>query len=119
MNRARPVAAAVLLALFLAVTLGADQPADKKDQKDKKDDARTVTIKNLKYDPKEIRIKAGQKLVWINKDDNDHTVTADDNSFKSDNLGNGDKFEFTFKKPGKYTYHCKYHPRMKAVVIVE
>ena len=24
-----------------------------------------------------------------------------------------------FDKPGKYKYHCEYHPRMKATIVVE
>src|SRR5437588_2082879 len=85
----------------------------------KDEDARTVTIKDLKYDPAKMTIKAGQTVTWINKDDNDHTVIGDNDAFKSENLGSGDTFKYTFKDPGKYPYHCKYHPRMKAVVIVE
>ena len=49
----------------------------------------------------------------------DHTVTADDGSFDSGNLPDGKTFRHTFKKPGKYKYHCEYHPRDKAVVVVE
>ena len=58
-------------------------------------------------------------FIWTNADDNDHTVTSDDKDvFASDNLGNGDKFRFKFEKAGKFPYHCKYHPRMKGVIIV-
>jgi plastocyanin len=91
----------------------------------KQDDAKVnkVTIKNLKYEPAEISVKTGETVVWTNKDDNDHTVTGDnggpDDAFKSDNLGSGDKFNYTFAKKGKYKYHCKYHPRMKGTVTVQ
>ena len=34
---------------------------------------------------------------------------ADDGSFKSDALKQGDKFEHTFSRPGKYPYHCEFH----------
>ena len=90
----------------------------------KSPDAHKVTIKNLKYDPPKLTIKPGETVVWTNLDDNDHTVIADDKDangnpvFASDNLGNGDKFQFTFAKRGKFPYHCKYHPRMKGIVIV-
>src|SRR5215211_9323055 len=75
-----------------------------------------VSIQNIKYEPKEVKIKKGDTVVWTNGDERDHTVTADDGSFKSKNLGAGDTFSQTFKKAGKYKYHCNYHPRMKAMV---
>jgi plastocyanin len=100
--------------LLLSVTLAADA---------KQDDSKLhkVTIKNLKYDPANLSIKTGETVMWINKDDNDHTVTPDDaDAFKpSDNLGSGDTFKYTFDKKGKFKYHCKYHPRMKGMVVVQ
>jgi plastocyanin len=83
------------------------------------DKARTVTIKSLKYNPAKITVKAGDEVLWINADDNDHTVTSDEkDGFGSDNLAHGDKFRHTFEKKGTFAYHCKYHPRMKGVVVV-
>jgi plastocyanin len=103
-----------LAVLFLAVSFA---PAAKdKDDDDAK--AHKVTIQNLKYDPAKLTIKPGETVLWINKDDNDHTVIADDDSFKSDNLSTGDKFSHTFDKKGTFKYHCKYHPRMKGQVLV-
>ena len=88
----------------------------------KSDDAKVhkVTIKNLKYSPEKLQIRPGETVVWTNKDDNNHTVTADDpKAFdSSDNLGAGDTFSHTFDKAGKFLYHCKYHPRMKGVITV-
>ena len=88
------------------------------------DNAHKITIKNLKYDPAKLTIKAGESVLWINDDDNDHTVTSDEKGekdkplFDSENLGRGDKFRHTFEQAGKFPYHCQYHPRMKAIVIV-
>ena len=78
-----------------------------------------VSIKDLKYNPRELKVKKGDTVVWTNSDERDHTVTADDGSFKSLNLGDGDHFTQKFDKAGKYKYHCEYHPRMKATVVVE
>jgi plastocyanin len=36
-------------------------------------------------------------------------VDADDGSFKSDILKEGDTFEHTFDKPGTYRYYCRFH----------
>jgi len=77
-----------------------------------------VTI-GARYAPAEVKVKAGDTVVWVNAGEKDHTVTADDGSFDSGNLPDGKTFRHTFKKPGKYKYHCEYHPRDKAVVVVE
>ena len=104
------------IAILAVVTLliGVSFAADAKD-----DNSHKVTIKNLKYDPPKLTIKPGETVQWVNKDDNDHTVIADDDSFASENLGSGDKFSHTFEKKGTYKYHCKYHPRMKGQVLVQ
>ena len=64
-------------------------------------------------------MKKGVTVTWTNADERDHTVTADDDSFKSGNLGDGSTFRQKFDKPGRFKYHCEYHPRMKATIVVE
>ena len=97
--------AAILLALLLAPSVLA------KDHK--------VAIKDVKFTPKELKVKKGDTVTWTNSDERDHTVTADDKSFDSGNVGDGNSFRQKFEKPGKYKYHCEYHPRMKATIVVE
>ena len=84
-----------------------------------KDDAVVVSMKNKKFDSTKVTIKVGQTVKWVNEDEHDHTVVADDGSFKSENIGSDEDFAFTFKKAGKYSYTCTYHPRMKGVILVE
>ena len=108
-RRPLPVAACALLLLFVGAVA-----APAKDQKEHK-----VSIDGLKYSPKELKIKKGETVVWTNADDRDHTVTADDGSFTSKKIASGDTYERKFAKAGKYKYHCDYHPRMKAIVVVE
>jgi plastocyanin len=79
-----------------------------------------VTMKDVSYSPKELKVKKGDTVVWTNSDERDHTVTADDGkSFQSGNIADGESFKQRFDKPGKYKYHCEYHPRMKATIVVE
>ncbi len=82
-------------------------------------EARRVTIKNKDYHPATLTVKVGQTVEWHNEDDRDHTVTADDNAFKSGNISAGQSFTHRFTKAGEYPYNCAYHPRMKGKVIVE
>ena len=97
------------LALVLALLLGPAALA--KEHK--------VAIKDVKFTPRELKVKKGDTVVWTNSDERDHTVTADDGAFKSGNIGDGGSFRQKFEKPGRFKYHCEYHPRMKATVVVE
>jgi plastocyanin len=78
----------------------------------------TTLIEDYAYKPPSITIHPGTTVVWTNKDDDPHTVTADDKLFDSKGLCQGDTYHFTFEKPGRYTYHCAAHPFMKGVIIV-
>ena len=86
------------------------------------DKAPKVTIDELKYDPAKLTVKVGQTVTWTNQDDHDHTVVSKNApkelAFESENLGRGDTFKHTFKQAGKFEYFCRYHPRMKGLVIV-
>jgi plastocyanin len=77
-----------------------------------------VSISNLKFKPPVVQIEPGDTVTWVNEDDADHTVTADDKSFKSGNLAAGKSFSQKFDKAGEFSYHCDYHPRMKGKVVV-
>ena len=107
---------AALLMLIVSCTLvtAADKPTDKKASS-----RHEVSASGLQFKPATLKIKAGDTVVWTNNDDRDHTVTAKDGSFKSDNLRPGETFEHTFVKSGKFPYGCSYHPRMKGEISVE
>ena len=78
-----------------------------------------VDIADYAFKPATVTVAPGATLTWTNHDDDPHTVTADDASFDSHGLGQGDTYRRTFTKPGRYPYHCAAHPFMKGVVIVE
>jgi plastocyanin len=78
-----------------------------------------ANIDNFVFAPKQLTVKAGTTVVWTNKDDIPHTVTSDDNVFSSSLMDTDAKFQYTFTKPGKFSYHCKLHPMMTGVVEVQ
>ena len=81
--------------------------------------ATKINISGFKFDPATVTVKAGTTVTWTNQDSANHTVTADDGSWASENLANGATFSFTFAKAGTYAYHCAVHPSMKANVVVQ
>jgi plastocyanin len=77
-----------------------------------------VSIDNYAFKAPKVTITAGTAVVWKNADDDPHTVTADDGSFDSKGLGQGDTYRHVFTKSGTFPYHCSAHPYMKGVVVV-
>ena len=77
-----------------------------------------VTIKNLKFMPAEVSVPVGTTVVWVNNDDEPHTVTAQQKQFRSKALDKNETFSFAFDKPGEYPYFCSIHPFMVGVVKV-
>lgn len=68
----------------------------------------TVKLTNFSFDPKEITVKAGTTVEWINQTGK-HSVVADEGSFDSDVLEPGGRFERKYEKPGVYPYYCALH----------
>jgi plastocyanin len=77
-----------------------------------------VRIANFTFQRPTVTVKPGTTVVWINDDDIPHTVVAIGKSFRSKVLDTGDRFSFTFAKPGEFDYFCSLHPHMTGKVIV-
>lgn len=76
-------------------------------------------IKNFQFSPTSTEITAGKSIQWINEDSAPHVIVADDGSFQSNSLWQGESFTHTFTQAGTYTYHCQIHPSMKGTIIVK
>src|SRR6185436_6164481 len=62
----------------------------------------------------------GATVRWTNTgtDKDGHTVTADDGSFDSGVLKEGDTYTHTYDAEGTFSYICSVHPSMKGTVVV-
>ncbi|MGD0051253.1 MAG: cupredoxin family copper-binding protein [Vulcanimicrobiaceae bacterium] len=78
----------------------------------------TVHIKDFKYNAPVTTVHVGDRVTFVNDDDEAHTVTADDKSFDSGGLDGAGTWQHVFTKPGSYHYFCELHPYMKATVVV-
>jgi plastocyanin len=78
-----------------------------------------VHIRDDTFIPASITVKAGDKVTFVNDDDDAHTATADDASWDSEGLNQGQKWTHAFMKAGKVAYHCTVHPMMHGTVIAE
>jgi len=72
------------------------------------------------YSPPMITVVIGinNTVTWTNNDNAPHSVTADDGSFDSGLLNEGQTWSYTFMTPGTYVYHCIIHLWMIGTVIV-
>ena len=80
--------------------------------------AATVHIRDFAYVPAVVRVHAGDRVVFVNDDDEPHTVTAADGSFDSGGLDRAQRWEHVFTVAGRYAYRCEMHPMMAGTVVV-
>jgi plastocyanin len=101
--------APVLASLALAVLVHAPANAA---------DAVEVKIDNFAFTPDKLTVKAGTTVTFENDDDIPHEVVANDGTFRSKALDTGDRYAFTFGKPGDFPYFCGLHPHMQGKITV-
>jgi plastocyanin len=77
-----------------------------------------VAIQSFAFGPGTVTVKPGTTVTWMQQDEDQHTVTADDASFASSPLVTGQTYTHTFTAPGTYHYHCAIHPFMHGTVTV-
>jgi plastocyanin len=87
---------------------------------------KTVEIPARRFEPQRVTIFVGDTVRWINRDDTEHTVTANSSavalgeSFNSSNncpggllfddcLDRNESFSHRFTNAGTFTYRCKLH----------
>ena len=87
--------------------------APKEDAAPPKGKLHRVTITGFKFDPPTLRLAAGDEVEWTNTDFVAHTATAEDKSFDTGTLDDGQKKRIAFPKPGPVKYVCTFHPSMK------
>ena len=104
----RQIAIAIVLGILTGTAMGAT--------------AHLISQKEREFQPREIAIKRGEALQFIN-DDGDllhHTYLKSDSfSFDSGDQKPGSKFEVAFTVAGKFAVRCAIHPKMKLLVLVD
>jgi plastocyanin len=78
-----------------------------------------VEIKGFAFGPDTLNVKQGSSVTFTNDDSAPHTATADDNSFDTGNLNQGDSKTVSFSAPGTIAYTCAIHPFMHGTIVVQ
>ena len=79
-----------------------------------------IEIKDFMFNPQKITVKSGEKVTWINRDEEPHTVVSVGKKFqKSSALDTDQEYSITAGAPGTYEYFCSVHPKMTGTIVVE
>ena len=79
-----------------------------------------IEIKDFAFNPQNITVKSGEKITWINRDEEPHTIVSVGKKFpKSSALDTDQEFSITVSAPGTYEYFCSVHPKMTGIIVVE
>ena len=81
--------------------------------------AAAVEIANFTFKAPVVTVKPGTTVTWTNADDIPHTIVSKDGLFKSKVLDTGERFSFTFAKPGQFGYFCSLHAHMTGTIVVK
>src|SRR5436305_15323866 len=79
-----------------------------------------IEIKDFAFNPQTLKVKSGEKITWINRDEEPHTVVSVEKQFKkSPALDTDQQYTVTAGTPGTYSYFCSVHPKMTGIIVVE
>jgi plastocyanin len=78
----------------------------------------TVTIENMQFNPSQLTVRRGDRIVWVNKDLFPHTATSG-KVFDSGSIAVDASWSYVADKTGVYAYSCTFHPTMKGTITVQ
>ncbi|WP_405489361.1 cupredoxin family copper-binding protein [Nocardia sp. NBC_00511] len=80
----------------------------------------TVEVKDMKFSPADITVKAGDTVTWKFDDRSPHAVQGIGDTALGINspIIHKGEWSYTFSTPGTYRYLCPLHPEMKGTVTV-
>jgi plastocyanin len=78
-----------------------------------------VTIDQMRFDPPQLTVHMGDRVLWRNKDLVAHTASADAKAFDSQEIVPDGTWRFVARHRGHFPYHCTLHPVMRGELIVQ
>ena len=77
----------------------------------------TVVMANMRFGPMPAGLKAGETIIWINRDLVPHTATSRPGGFDI-RLDAGERARMTVRQAGSFPVVCRFHPGMRATLAV-
>jgi len=79
-----------------------------------------IEIKDFAFNPQTLKVKSGEKITWVNRAEEPHTVVSVEEQFnKSSALNTDQASTSTAGAPGTYTYFCSVRRKMTATMLVQ
>ena len=101
----------LLIGALFALALATSAPA-------RAEKTHTVTIENMQFNPQELTVRRGERIVWVNKDLFPHTATAA-GLFDSGSIPSNGSWSYVAARQGQYFYTCTFHPTMNGRITVQ
>ncbi len=79
----------------------------------------TVKITGTAFSPQTVTVDLGDTIKWVNSDNANHQIVANNGAFASPTLKPNETYSFTSKAAGKFPYHDALHPAIKGTVTVK
>lgn len=73
-----------------------------------------VAIKDFAFVPEALAVRPGDTIRWTNTDLSPHTATAEDGSWDTGEIGEGQSATLVVTENMAPTYHCLFHTQMLA-----
>lgn len=105
------VAAGAMASFAVAQTLLAQSPANEA----------TIVQRDIDFDVKEARIRAGGQIVFVNGDPFGHNVYSETSGGEFDvgRQAPNSRVSVPFRRAGTFAVKCRIHPRMAMQIVVE
>ena len=76
-----------------------------------------IPIAAMRFGPAPAGIKAGDTILWVNRDIVPHTATARDRSFDV-TLQPRQSARVTLRRAGAVAFYCRFHPAMQGALTI-
>lgn len=76
-----------------------------------------IEMLNMRFGPIPTNIKAGDTIIWVNRDLVPHTATARDHSFDVV-VPSRTSATTVVRRAGTIPFYCRYHPAMRGGLVV-
>jgi plastocyanin len=78
----------------------------------------TIVMEGTKFRTGNLQVPVGATVTWENRDSAPHDAAAEDDSWETETLEDGESGSVTFDEAGTWDYICTIHPSMKARITV-
>ena len=79
---------------------------------------KVIVMDGTAFEPRELTVKAGETVSWINRDPFPHNVSSAAGDLRSGDLDPDQQWSFRPTAPKTYSYACTLHPGMTGRLIV-